>query len=38
MDGPVVQPQGGQMVAREWSCADHIEGLTGLREFGVRRL
>jgi hypothetical protein len=19
---------------RAWSCADHIEGLTGLREFG----
>jgi hypothetical protein len=22
---------------RVWSCPDHLEGLTGLREFGRRR-
>jgi hypothetical protein len=22
---------------RVWSCPDHLEGLTGLREFGKRR-
>ena len=23
---------------RVWSCPDHLDGLTGLREFGGRRL
>jgi len=23
---------------RVWACRDHLEGLTGLREFGSRRL
>ena len=32
MDRSVVQP-GGRSLVRV-CCADHIEGLTGLREFG----
>ena len=27
----------GKQWWRVWACADHLEGLTGLREFGRRR-
>ena len=29
-------PKGGDRWWRVWACPDHIEGLTGLREFGRR--